>query len=230
MTKDGQRNLQLESLYHSIETEFGKVREKIVSGRQPAGTDLHAVVAFVAAQLVRTPKFRGSGRLVFQGDREAQLAEITDQSTRIAVEKTLATIIANGPQILGLHVFPKVLELLGKMRMRLYKTAGDMEFITSDAPCCVIECRDSIASVFECLESATSNVLMPLCPSVVVIFDHSSGPHEMRGLFPNQPIVHEINAMIWSGAMEQVVLPRQTVKLEWFSEHLITRLAHYAVL
>ena len=230
MHKDGQRNLRLESLYHTIETDFGNVKDKIVSGRQPVESDLQAVVTFVAAQLTRTPKFRGSGRFAPDGDHESQLATITDPLERAAVERTLANIVANSPQILCFAALPEALRLLGQMRMRLYKTVADMMFITSDSPCCVVEYRDSVASVFECLDSSTSNVLMPLCPRVVAIFDHSSAPDEMTELLPNHPIVHEINAMIWHGAVEQVVLPDRMVRPEWFSDRMTEKLAQYAVL
>ncbi len=230
MRREGQRNLRLESMYHSIETDFGNVKDKIVSGRQPIESDVQAVITFVAAQLTRTPKFRGSRRFTPDGDHEMQLATITDPLERAAVEQTLANIVANGSQILSLAALPEALRLLGKMRMRLYKAVGDMEFITSDSPCCVVEYRDSIASIFECLESPTSSVLMSLCPSVVAIFDHSPEPCEMTELLPNHPIVHEINGMIWRGAVEHVVLPDRMVKPEWFSERMTVRLAQYVVL
>jgi hypothetical protein len=201
-----------------------------VNGRQPVESDHESVVSFVAAQLTRTPKFRGSGRFAPDGDHETQLATIADPMERAAVERTLANIVANSPQILSFAALPEALRLLGKMRMRLYKAVGDMKFITSDSPCCVIEYRDSIASVFECLEAPTSNVLMPLCPSVVAIFDQSSEPHEMTELLANHPIVHEINGMIWHGAVEQVVLPDRMVRPEWFSKRMTARLDRYAVL
>lgn len=230
MRKGEQRNLSLETMFHSIETNFGNVKDKIASGTQPIESDLQAVVDFVAAQLVRTPKFRGSWRFAAQGDHEAQLATLTDPLERTAIEDTLANIVGNSSQILSFYALSEALRLLGKMRMRLYKSTGDMEFITSDSPCCVVEYRDSIASIFECLESPTSNVTVPLCPSVVAIFDHSSEPDEMTELLPNHPIVHEINAMIWNGAVERVVLARQTLRPEWFSEGMINKLARYAVL
>jgi hypothetical protein len=56
MTRDGERNLLLESFYGQIETAFGKAKDKIVSGSPPIESDLEAIVGFVAAQLVRTPE------------------------------------------------------------------------------------------------------------------------------------------------------------------------------
>jgi hypothetical protein len=58
LIKGDKRNLALEALYGDIETDFGKVKDKIASGVQPLDKDIEAVVCFVAAQMVRTPKFR----------------------------------------------------------------------------------------------------------------------------------------------------------------------------
>jgi hypothetical protein len=116
------------------------------------------------------------------------------------------------------------------MRIILLKTDDDVGFITSDSPCCVVQYKDARAPVLEYLESTTSNVLMALCPSVVAVFEHSPKPHEMIGLFLDQPLLHEVNAMIWHGAVERIALSRQTVRPQWFSEGVTTKLAQYAVL
>lgn len=75
MTKDGERNLRLESIYHAMETSFGAVRERVLSGTQATTDDIVTVVSFVAAQMVRTPKFRSYWCLIGQETREAQLSE-----------------------------------------------------------------------------------------------------------------------------------------------------------
>jgi hypothetical protein len=116
------------------------------------------------------------------------------------------------------------------MKVRFLTTDDDVGFITSDSPCCVIQYTDQSGHAFQCLGSSTANVLMSLCPSVVAIFDHSPDPHEMIHLLPNHPIMHEANALLWDGAVERVVLPRKTIRPEWFSEAVTTKLARYAVL
>jgi hypothetical protein len=229
MTRDGERNLLLESFYGQIETAFGKVKDKIVSGSPPIESDLEAIVGFVAAQLVRTPKFR-DGWQFRAGDHQAQLEAIRDALLGSDIERVLTIILTNNTQLLSLFGLSKAIECLGKMRMMLLKTDDNIGFITSDSPCCFVEYADTRASVLECLESSTSNVLMSLCPSVAAIFDHSPEPHEMIALFPNHPRLHEINALLWNGAVERIVLPRNAIKPEWFSEGVTNKLAQYAVL
>jgi hypothetical protein len=80
------------------------------------------------------------------------------------------------------------------------------------------------------LKSSTSNVLMPLCPSVMSIFDHSSAPHAMIGLSPDQPLLCEINALIWNSAATEIASSRPTANPKWFSEEVTAKLSRYAVL
>lgn len=231
MTKDGLRNLSLENLYQRFETSFGNIKSKMISGTPLDGRgDLEAIDAFVGTQLVRTPKFRDRWRFEVVGDHEAQLADITDHDLRDGLRKTLSHISANQRQLLCFFTFQRVIELLSKMRITLLRADKSQYFITSDAPCCVVEYKDKIASMFETLESETSTVVMPLSPKVAVIFDHSDQPHEMIGLFPNQSIVHELNAIIWRGAVKEIVLPNSMMNEEWFSERIDARLLRYAVL
>jgi hypothetical protein len=230
MSKDGQRNLLLENLYQRFETSFGNIKDRLVSGTPLTNDDQGAIVDFVAAQLVRTPKFRKEWKLHAAGDHEAQLATISDPVLRVGVEQTLVNICNNQFQLLSFPALKSATELLQKLRMHLLHTNDRLGFITSDAPCCVVEYTDRVASIFEILASPTSNVVMPLSPDVLAIFDHSDRPHEMIGLFPNQPIVHEANAIIWKGAVKEVVLRRPTLRSEWFSESVANKLARYSVL
>jgi len=230
LTKGAERNLALEALYGQIETAFGKVKDKIVSGVQPVDKDIEAVVSFVAAQLVRTPKFRVGWNLRPPSDHQAQLDAISDRTLRSAIETTIATVTANGPKIISFAALPEAIKQLAAMKVRFLKTDDDVGFITSDSPCCVVQYKDQSGHAFQCLGSSTANVLMSLCPSVVAIFDHSPDPHEMIDLLPNHPIMHEANALLWDGAVKRVVLPRKTIRPEWFSEAVTTKLARYAVL
>ena len=143
MTRDGLRNLRLESVYHAMETGFGAVRAKITAGEPATDADPGGVVHFVAAQIVRTPKFRDSWRFAATEDHAAQLAEIADPAARAAVGRVLADVAANQPQILCLAAFPRILELLGNMRVLLLKAAVPRAFLTSDSPCCVIDRKDA---------------------------------------------------------------------------------------
>lgn len=230
LTKGTERNLALEALYGQIETAFGKVKDKIVSGVPPVDKDIEAVISFVAAQLVRTPKFRVGWNLLLPRDHQARLDAISDPTLRSAIETTIATFTANGPKIISLAALPEAIKRLAAMKIRFLKTDDDVGFITSDSPCCVVQYKNQSGHAFQCLGSSTANVLMSLCPSVVAIFDHSPDPHEMIDLLPNYPIMHKANALLWDGAVERVVLPRKTIRPEWFSETVITKLARYAVL
>ena len=215
MTKNGTRNLRLESIYHAMETSFGAVRAKIISGLQATAVDIDAVVHFVAAQMVRTLKFRGYWRLVGQDEREAQRSVIDDPAIRAAMANTVQNLDTNYQQILSLVAFPKALELLGGMRAQLFKTPDPRAFITSDAPCCVIDYKATARSPFDSLAGPTVNVLMPLSPDVVVLFDKSEEPHEMTQIFPGHPFVEHANAMIWAGAVTTVVLPGRIIQEGW---------------
>jgi Protein of unknown function (DUF4238) len=230
LTKNDLRNLRLESIYHSLETSFGIVRAKIFSGDRPTKGDLDCVVDFIAAQIVRTPKFRSSRKISIDGDQEAKLAEIGDLQTRLAAEKSFANVWANRFPTLCLMAYPKVLECLQQMRVHVYKAAEPCTFITSDAPCCVIEYADSALSLMECLSSPTVNILMPLSPEVVAILHHSDEPHEMTQIFPGHPSVDKINSMIWNGAVDEIVLPSKTVRAEWFSSIYLDQRARYVAL
>ena len=101
------------------------------------------------------------------------------------------------------------------MRVRLFRSHEPRAFITSDAPCCVIDYKDSAKSPFESLAGRTANVLMALSPEVIVLLDKSEAPHEMTQIFPNHPIVEQANAMIWNGAEAMVVLPNRDVREAW---------------
>ncbi len=105
MTKDGQRNLRLESIYHAMEATFGAVRERIINGVQATNGDVEAIVNFLAVQIVRTPKFRSYWRMSGQETHEAQLCAITDPETREAVRETLRNIVTNHQQLLSLAAF-----------------------------------------------------------------------------------------------------------------------------
>jgi hypothetical protein len=164
------------------------------------------------------------------GDQQAQLDAITDPTLRSSIEETIATFTANGPKLISLLALPEAIKQLAAMRLTLLKTDDDVGFITSDSPCCVIQYEDQIGQALLSLESPTANVLMALCPSVVAIFEHSDKPHEMIALFPNHPRLHEVNALLWRGAVQWVVLPHKAMKPEWFSEAVTTKLARYAVL
>ena len=175
LTKDGQRNLNLEALYHRFETAFGNIKSKVVSGTPLSNSDHEAIVAFVAAQLIRTPKFRGRWQFRSVGDHEGQLETISDPLLRSGIKKTLADIAKNSSQLLSFSALPKAIEILGNMRMVLLKTDDHLGFITSDSPCCVVQYADKVSAVFECLGSPTANVLMSLSPNILAIFDHSPG-------------------------------------------------------
>lgn len=230
ISKGGLRNLRLESIYHSMETSFGAVRAKIISGHQATDSDLDAVVDFTAAQIVRTPKFRASWQISTDEDHAEKLARIADADTRLAMENTLATIWANRFQALCLLAYPQILQLLRQMRVRLFKASEPRIFITSDAPCCVIEYADFTGSVLECLASPTVNVLIPLSPNVVALLDRSDQPHEMTQIFPGHPSVNRINSMIWRGAMDDIVLPNDIVRTEWISGQFSEEANRYIVL
>lgn len=105
--------------------------------------------------------------------------------------------------------------MLGGMRLQLMKSHEPRAFITSDAPCCVIDYKDTAISPFKSLSGSTANVLMPLSPEVVVLFDRSQEPHEMTQVFPNSPFVAQANAMIWGGAVATVVLPGRKISDAW---------------
>lgn len=215
MIKDGIRNLLLESIYHAIETSFGVVRSKILSGLQATGEDIDAIVHFVAAQMVRTPKFRSYWRTTGCNERETQLAVIDDPAIRTALESAVQNIDANLQQMLSLLAFPKVLGLLGGMRAQLFKAPDARAFITSDAPCCVIDYKDAARSPLDSLFGSTSNVLMPLSPDVVVLFDKSEAPHEMTHILPGHAFVEHANAIIWAGAVTTVILPSHFIHEKW---------------
>ncbi len=215
MTKCGQRNLRLESICHAVEAAFGSVRERIINGVQASNADVEAIVNFVAVQMVRTPKFRSFWSLSGLETHEAQLSSITDRNTAAAIRETVGNIVTNHKQILSLFSFPKALELPGNMRVRLYRSHEARAFLTSDAPCCVIDYKDGAKSPFESLAGRTANVLMALSPEVIVLLDKSDDPHEMWQIFPDHPIIGQANAMIWSGAQATVVLPGQEVRETW---------------
>jgi hypothetical protein len=114
--------LRLETLYHLIETAFGAVKGRMASGSPLTNTDHEAIVAFAAAQLIRTPKFRGSWRFTGPGVNESQLNAISSPLLRTGIEKTLANIAANQSQILSFISLWRATEVLGTMRMTLLKT------------------------------------------------------------------------------------------------------------
>ena len=216
MTRDGLRNLRLESIYHAMETGFGAVRALILNGAQSSHGDIDAVIEFVALQIVRTPKFRDSWRFLDPLELDATVAGIPEGEARRAVGECLAGLWASRFQALCLLAYPRVLELVQQMRVRLYRSAEPRAFITSDAPCCVIEYRNIAGSMLSCLASPTACVLMPLSPEVVAILDRSDRPHEMTQVFPGHPFIGSVNSMIWHGAVGEVVLPDSTVLADWF--------------
>jgi hypothetical protein len=151
MTKLGLRNLSLERLYSRFEsrfeTKFGANRAKIESGAQPAYDDLDAIITFVAAQVIRTPKFRGAWQFNTIGDHKAQTAAIADPALQAGVEETLRHIKDNQRQLLSSFILPKIYEILCDMRMVLLSTRDQPGFITSDSPCSVIGYADTPASL-----------------------------------------------------------------------------------
>lgn len=227
MTKEGIRNLRLESLYQATEARFGAAVGKIVSGVRPVDSDIEAVVLFTAAQMVRTPKFRDQWRFATREELEAQLAPFP--TLKITLSDFLAALNENRLQLLSLVTFSKAYELLSNMRIRFFRAPLPRAFITSDAPCCVIEYKDLERSALTCLYSRTVNVLIPLSPEVVAIFDHSDDPHGMLDIFPGHSIVPGINSMIWTGTMNDLILPNGRIEEAWFESETLRKAAAFVV-
>jgi len=210
LVKDGVRNLLLENLYQGFETAFGAIRTRLFAGAAITQNEHSAIVNFVSAQLIRTPKFRGRWeQLKLVGDLESELSKISDLALREAARLTLKNLLLNQNQILCLSSLSKVIECIGNMRMVLLKTNDPTGFITSDSPCSLVEYENRSRSFFECLESPTANVVMPLSPNILSIFDHSLESHEMIELYPNQPILGKANSLIWNGADTKIIMRHQ---------------------
>jgi len=229
MTRDGLRNLRLESIYHATEAIFGAALGNVISGVQLVDSDIEAVVLFTAAQMVRTPKFRDQWKFSPDREIEEKVNRILDRHVKLIFQETLLNFMNNKYQALSLLTLPAVFEELSKMRVRFLKSSDSRAFITCDAPCGVVEYKDIAHSAISCLRSPSVNVLIPLSPEVVAIFDHSDEPHEMTQILPEHPIISQVNAMIWAGSVDRIILPTDRVEAKWFEGTTQRKIARYTV-
>jgi Protein of unknown function (DUF4238) len=231
LNRDGERNLLLENAYQKYETSFGIIKNRLFSGSPLTQDDHSAIVAFVSIQMIRTPKFRSMwGELEVIEASRVELAKIEDVKLKGELEKVIFDLKVNQNPLLSIASLPRVIEVLGNMRMVLLRVDTPFGFITSDSPACVIEYKDKAHAIFERLESSTCSVLMPLGPSVLAVFSHSLESHEMRQLQTDHNLVHETNAIIWKGAQSRIVLTKKSPDDVWFSAAIEKRLASYCIL
>lgn len=217
MTARGQRNLMLERMFYFVEDAYAPLVSRITSGSPLIEDDVGVIRAFIAAQLVRTPKFQSRIGPLEPSDGTPDLDELA-LDVRTALVETIEDLKRNSTQIFVMFSFKKVLELLNGMAMEILISDDSAAFITSDAPCVLIERNDVPRSnIFETLSSETAAVLMPLCPRVVAILRKSDGPDGAIRLFPERTdFVNTQNAAILAGAEKYIVSNRKEIlSAEW---------------
>lgn len=231
MTADGQRNLMLERMFSFVEDAYAPLVSRITSGSPLVDDDVGVIRAFIAAQLVRTPKFQSRiGPLEPSEDTLDQDELYAD--VRTALLTTLGYLRRNSTKIFVMFSFSKMLELLDAMAMEIFISDDVAAFITSDAPCSIIERNDVPRSnILEALTSKTAAVLMPLSPRVVAILRKSGGPDGATRIFPGRmDFVHSQNAAILAGSEKFIVTNRKEIPLaEWNAPSVSGYLSQYYI-
>lgn len=231
MTAHGERNLSLERMFSAIEDAYAPLISRIASGSPLLDDDVATIRALIAAQLIRTPKFRKHiGPL--EATDNASEQEGLDAETRASPSRTIENLKRNSNQIFTMLSFPKVLGMLDEMAMGLFLSDDPAAFITSDAPCVLIERKEASRSTpFELLSSESAAVVMPLSPSVIAILRKSSGPDSATRIFPNRTdFIHTQNAAILVAAERYIVTNRRKVLVdEWLAPRVSEYLSRFRI-
>ncbi len=232
MMAHGQRNLSLERMFSAIEDAYAPLVSRISSGLPLLDDDLAAIRSLIAAQLVRTPKFRGRIGPLETAENTCEIEDL-DPESRIGLLQAIKNIRKNSSQIFTMFSFPKVLERLDEMAMELFISDDPAAFITSDAPCVLIERKEASrpTNAFEFLASKSATALMPLSPSVIAILGKSDGPDGAIRIFPNRTdFVYVQNAAILLASERYIVTNCKEIPLsEWLSPSVSRYLSRFHI-
>jgi len=221
----------LERMFSFVEDAYAPLVSRITSGSPLVEDDVGIIRAFIAAQLVRTPKFQSRIGPLEPSENTLDQDEL-DPDVRTALLTTIEDIRRNSRQIFVMFSFSKVLELLDDMAMEIFISDDVASFITSDAPCSLIERNDAPRSnILEALTSETAAVLMPLSPRVVTILKKSGGPDGATRIFQGRmDFIHSQNAAILAGSEKFIVTNRKEIpSAEWRAPSIRSYLSQYYI-
>ena len=231
MSAHGRRNLALERMFSCIEDAYAPILGKISSGAPLLNDDVMTIRGLMAAQLIRTPKFRK--HIIFlESSKNASVLEYCNQQSKIHLSQTIENIRTNATQLFTIFSFPSIFGIFNKMAMKLFISDDPAAFITSDAPCILIETKKSTqTNPFALLASENAAVLMPLSPSVIAILRSQTAPDEGIRIFPeSRNFVHAQNAAILLASDNYIVTNRKDVAVaDWLSPSISNYLSQFQV-
>jgi hypothetical protein len=236
--RDGSRDLTWEQILGTLESDFISVRNnKLLKAEPLTPTDRGSILAFMAAQMVRTPRFRDHyagqlDRVVKHGEHVEQVMKNATLEEKRAASRTLG---GNGPSMtLGevrayrdhplLLIAPKlmltVMDVFKRMGLIIFYTNDDVGFITSDDPCVMFDSEWPKYPPWmrsPALMSPTIEVTMPLAPNCIAVVSHKHGMPEYLMIEPKGRIMRdEFNRRTRFSANKHFVVNQKVTDPIWF--------------
>lgn len=193
--RDGTRDLGLERILGTLESDFNIVRrDKVLPGAELTGKDKAAIMAFMAAQIVRTPSFRD--HWAEQMSEVLELGEALEEDMRTASDerRRMASAVVQGgggpsmtmEQARAVRDHPlllvspmmmvNLLTIFSRMHLVIICTDDDLGFIASDAPGVTFDPKwHTYPPMYRQpgLAMPSIEVSMPLAPSRLALLTHN---------------------------------------------------------
>ena len=182
--ENGERNLQLEDAFRTVETKFPSIRDKLLKFESLNQKEHLLLCGFVATMYARTRSqldnfseiwkkplsfLQAMEKWKFQEKYKiTPLISMGDQAANFTIEEV--EVMVNNPEQ---HVMPLIIQELAPKLMSLdlavFHTDDPIGFITLDNPCVWYDYLDRLPS----LDSETIELSMPISPNRLVIFNNS---------------------------------------------------------
>jgi hypothetical protein len=235
---DGERDLRVEEALNRIETRFVKARQKIEKHQRLSAREHVDLVAFVAAMEGRTKAQRDHQRRQW-GEVKEKMDLMIDADARLTPDQRRAR--RSAPSVPGEDsggtyedverfltypmrvVVPAMIEamapILAMMHWMIFETDDPIGFITSDAPCVIVDpaaYRRGPMYRGAGLGYQTTEVSMALSPRQLVAFTHHDGCDGYFG--SDRQILDEFNRRAWMRSYEHYIVRKNETLDAWFEK------------
>ena len=224
MSENGERNLQLENAFGTVETKFSSIRDKLTKFESLDQKEHFILCGFVATMYARTrsqldnfseiwKKPLGFLQAMEKGKFQEKygitpLISIGDHAANFT-SKEVEGMVNNPVQ----HVMPFIIQELAPKSMSLnlavFHTDDPIGFITSDNPCVWYDFLNRLPS----LDSETIELSMPISPNRLVLFNNAG----VKGYSKiTSDHLDEINRRTHLNALSNFVVNQNQPKNIWF--------------
>jgi len=236
---NGNRDLVVEHDLAGLESEFVKVRERLLANRRPLDKRSDIILkAFIAAMKARTPQHLKHRQKQFRNisERMINMRQIVSSMTPKELEEfkkgiqptfrsekkiSLEEIQQLAESPMGPFVLEEIkiqLPILSKMKLLILCTGDDLGFITSDNPCVWFD--PELSKLPPLLQSPglafpTIEVTLPVSPSQLILL---SWENITGYLDITEEILNDLNRQRRSLCKEYFICKRNEKREIWFNK------------